>query len=286
MTRIFGKGAYLLNEKHERFMEKYPKKELETRDILSYAMFKENKVLIDFSKVAEEVLKRDSPYLYRLRLKGHQGEWIMSPVQHYCMGGVQTDEWGRTNIPRLYACGEVTGGLHGANRLGGGALTESLVFGRRTGRVAVQENSMGNISDIFDYGINELINNSSTIDEAEAIKKVKEIMWKKVGIERSSQSLQEAADDLNQIALNLENESSIQALQSRDKVRSAWASAFAAASRKESRGHTNFRILRKKRRNGKAKTEFKKQAFNMLLELRKLKCLKDERGRLHEKHYL
>lgn len=131
-----------------------------------------------------------------------------------------------------------------------------------------------------------MINNSSTIDEAEAIKKVKEIMWKKVGIERSSQSLQEAADDLNQIALNLENESSIQALQFRDKVRSAWASAFAAASRKESRGHTNFRILRKKRRNGKSKTEFKKQAFNILLELRKLKCLKDERGRLHEKHYL
>lgn len=122
-------------------MEKYPKKELETRDILSYAMFKENKVLIDFSKVAEEVLKRDSPYLYRLCLKGHQGEWIMSPVQHYCMGGVQTDEWGRTNIPGLYACGEVTGGLHGANRLGGGSLTESLVFGRRTRKVAVQENS-------------------------------------------------------------------------------------------------------------------------------------------------
>ncbi|MCS0789234.1 FAD-dependent oxidoreductase [Cytobacillus firmus] len=238
MTRIFGKGAYLLNEKHERFMGKYPKKELETRDILSYAMFKENKVLIDFSKVGEEVLKHDSPYLYRLYLKGHQGEWIMSPVQHYCMGGVQTDEWGRTNIPGLYACGEVTGGLHGANRLGGGSLTESLVFGRRTGKMAVQENSMGNISDIFDYGINELINDSSTIDEAEAIKKVKEIMWKKVGIERSSQSLQEAADDLNQIALNLENESSFQALQLRDKVRSAWASAFCCGLKKREPGGT------------------------------------------------
>lgn len=83
MTKIFAKGAFLVNDKNERFMENYPKKELETRDTLSYAMFKENKVLIDFSEVAKEVLQHDSPYLYRLYPKGHPGEWIISPVQHY-----------------------------------------------------------------------------------------------------------------------------------------------------------------------------------------------------------
>lgn len=236
MTKVFGKGAFLTNDRNERFMEKFPKKELETRDILSYAMFQEQKVLLDFSLVDENVLKHDSPHLYRLFEKGYTGEWVMSPVQHYCMGGIQTDEWGRTNVSGLYACGEVTGGLHGANRLGGGSLTESLVFGHRAGKMAVQEKSMDLKADLKDFGVEAILSTPSTANGTQTLKKVKEIMWNKVGIERSSQSLKEAADDLNYIALSLENENSIQALQLRDKVRSAWASAFAASTRKESRG--------------------------------------------------
>ncbi|WP_026581829.1 FAD-binding protein [Bacillus sp. J33] len=166
---------------------------------------------------------------------------------------MQTDEWGRTNVSGLYACGEVTGGLHGANRLGGGSLTEPLVFGHRAGKMAVQEKSMGNISDSIYFGISDLKNNSLTIDESETIKKVKEVMWQKVGIERTSRSLEEAADELNLIAINLENENNIQALQLRDKVRSAWASAFAASVRKESRGAHKLQDIKeeKKEREGK-----------------------------------
>ncbi|MBT2689829.1 FAD-binding protein [Bacillus sp. ISL-47] len=261
MTKIFAKGAFLVNEKSERFMEKFPKKELETRDTLSYAMYKEDKVLIDFSGVAEKVLQHDSPYLYRLYQKGNSGEWIMSPVQHYCMGGIQTDEWGRTNIPGLYACGEVTGGLHGANRLGGGSLTESLVFGYRAGKMAVQEKSSEDISGIMNFEIHELINNPSNIDESEIIKKVKEIMWKKVGIERTSRSLEEAADELNLIALNLEKEINIQALQLRDKVRAAWASASAAAARKESRGAHKLQDIKEEKKEWEGKNRIHKTSI-------------------------
>jgi succinate dehydrogenase / fumarate reductase flavoprotein subunit/L-aspartate oxidase/fumarate reductase (CoM/CoB) subunit A len=261
MTKIFAKGAFLVNDQHERFMEKYPKKELETRDTLSYAMFKENKVLIDFSGVEEDVLQHDSPYLYRLYQKGHPGEWIVSPVQHYCMGGVQTDEWGRTNVPGLYACGEVTGGLHGANRLGGGSLTESLVFGHRAGKMAVQEKSIGAISAIMDFGIDELKNSSSKIVESETIKKVKEVMWQKVGIERTSRSLKEAADELNLIAINLENENNLQALQLRDKVRSAWASAFAASVRKESRGAHKLQDIKEEKKEWEGKNRIHKTSI-------------------------
>nr|WP_309472968.1 FAD-binding protein [Cytobacillus firmus] len=224
-------------------------------------MFKENKVLLDFSAETGSIFQLDSPYLYRLYQKGHEGEWAMSPVQHYCMGGIQTDEWGRTNVPGLYACGEVTGGLHGANRLGGGSLTESLVFGHRAGKVAVQEKSMESIAGIMPSGTEELVDNSPIIGESEMIKKVKEVMWQKVGIERTSLSLKEAADELNLISLNLENENSIQALQIRDKVRSAWASAISAAARKESRGAHKIEDVKKEKKEWQGKNRIHKTSL-------------------------
>lgn len=261
MTKIFGKGAFLTNYRNERFMEKFPKKELETRDTLSYAMFQEQKVLLDFSLVEENVLKHDSPYLYRLFEKGYTGEWVMSPVQHYCMGGIQTDEWGRTNVPGLYACGEVTGGLHGANRLGGGSLTESLVFGHRAGKMAVQEKSIEYNADFKGFGLEDLITNPSKVDGAQTLKKVKKVMWHNVGIERTSRSLKEAENELNQIALNLDNENSIQALQLRDKVRSAWASAFAASSRKESRGAHKLQDIKEEKKEWEGKNRIYKTSI-------------------------
>jgi succinate dehydrogenase/fumarate reductase flavoprotein subunit len=60
----------------------------------------------------------------------------ITPAVHFCMGGVRTDEDGQTDLPGLFACGEVVWGLHGANRMGGNALMECLVFGRGAGRGA------------------------------------------------------------------------------------------------------------------------------------------------------
>jgi len=238
MTRIFGKGAMLLNEKNERFMEKFPRKELETRDILSYSMFKQAKVLLDFSNVSETDIEKDSPHLYRLYKKGYEGEWVMSPVQHYCMGGIETDEWGRTNIAGLYACGECSGGLHGANRLGGGSLTEALVFGCRTGKMAAKEKEHVQInqSGISYDDIYFTAGDSSEINESEVIRKIKEIMWEKVGIERTTQSLKEAAEELEKLALKLEKTEGLTSVRLQDKVRVAWACALAGSLRQESRG--------------------------------------------------
>lgn len=236
MTKLFGKGAFLVNEKKERFMEKFPRKELETRDILSYEMIKQNKVLLDFSKVEQKDLEQDSPYLYRLYKKGYEGDWVMNPVQHYCMGGLKIDEWGRTSLTGLYATGECTGGLHGANRLGGGSLTEALVFGKRTGKMATLENqsSKGSANEINER--NEWQSTSLQVNEQEIIQKVKEIMWTKAGIERTTFSLQEAAIELERLATELIELNGIQGLQLHDKVRAAWTAAHAASIRKESRG--------------------------------------------------
>ena len=232
MTRVFGKGAILLNEESERFMEGFARKELETRDVLSYQMFKQDKVLLDFSNVEPKYLEQHSPYLYRFVKKGYQGEWRMYPVQHYCMGGIKVDEWGRTNLPGLYACGEAAGGLHGANRLGGGSLTESLVFGHRAGKMAVEEGAAVQKKEIQ-------LNMDSTMapgKELEVTQRVKEIMWKYVGIERTTSSLEQAEKELDALSEELSEESGVIAMQLQDKVRAAWSAAFAGAARKESRG--------------------------------------------------
>ncbi|MDH4267884.1 MAG: FAD-binding protein [Deltaproteobacteria bacterium] len=60
----------------------------------------------------------------------------MAPAAHYCLGGIRIDEFGRTNLPGLYAAGEVTGNVHGANRLSGNALSETQVFGSRAAKAA------------------------------------------------------------------------------------------------------------------------------------------------------
>jgi fumarate reductase (CoM/CoB) subunit A len=60
----------------------------------------------------------------------------MAPAAHYCLGGIKIDEFGRTSVAGLYAAGEVTGNVHGANRLSGNALSETQVFGARSARVA------------------------------------------------------------------------------------------------------------------------------------------------------
>ncbi len=63
----------------------------------------------------------------------------VSPVAHYCMGGVMVDDHAKTSIPGLYAAGEVAGGVHGANRMGGNGLSECLVFGIAAGQCAARE---------------------------------------------------------------------------------------------------------------------------------------------------
>jgi aspartate oxidase len=231
MTRIFGKGAIMLNEQGQRFMDSFSKKELETRDILSFEMIKQKKVLLDLSNISESDLQHDSPYLYRQLKKRYNGEWLMSPVQHYCMGGIHTDENGRTNLQGLYAVGECAGGLHGSNRLGGGSLTEALVFGVRAGKAAANENHIFNEPEL-----EQSFPDQPYEDVHELTGKVKDLMWNKAGIVRTLETLRHAEKELDLLANELENTGTQSAMLLHDRVRAAWASAFSASARKESRG--------------------------------------------------
>ncbi len=146
-------GAKFYNGLNERFMERYEPEKMEnvTRDVASICVFKEIKagrgtshggVIMDISPIPWSLLKTLMPKIYHAY--DRQGldatktgiEW--APGCHHQMGGLKANELCETNIKGLYAVGEVVGGIHGANRLGGNSLTATQVFGKIAGKNAAE----------------------------------------------------------------------------------------------------------------------------------------------------
>ena len=140
---VRGEGGLLINSEGKRFMVgMHELAELAPRDIVARAIVGElarsgeDHVYIDITAKPEDFLKRRFPTIYNECL-GYginiaTDKIPVCPVQHYMMGGIDTDLDGRTNVPGLYACGEAANtGVHGANRLASNSMLECLVFGRR-----------------------------------------------------------------------------------------------------------------------------------------------------------
>lgn len=140
---VRGEGGLLKNKEGVRFMEgTHELNELAPRDIVARAVVKElqrtgdDHVFVDITSKSEEFLKNRFPTIYEECLRrgiNIARDWIpVCPVQHYLMGGIETDLHARTNIKGLYAAGEAAyTGVHGANRLASNSMLECLVFGRR-----------------------------------------------------------------------------------------------------------------------------------------------------------
>ncbi len=152
---VRGEGGRLYNSEGERFMERFDpvRMELSTRDRVALANYTEIKegrggpnggVFLDISHVDKTTILEKLPRMYRQFIEHQMLDISSSPMEvaptaHYSMGGVVVEpETHATDVEGLFAAGEVATGLHGANRLGGNSLAETIVFGRRAGEAAAK----------------------------------------------------------------------------------------------------------------------------------------------------
>jgi L-aspartate oxidase len=208
-----GEGAVLVDQRGKRFMrEEHPDAELAPRDIVARAIWRRlrdgGEVFLDATELAREVGKRFPTVVGLCRDRGFDLEREpvpVAPAAHYHMGGVMVDGDGRSSVQGLWACGEVARtGLHGANRLASNSLLEALVYGAAVGQAL----SSRCRTKAHPVRVREIVNRiaapiadrpwleDSSDDEAEVARKIRDMMWERVGLERDAAGLQRAAAEL------------------------------------------------------------------------------------------
>lgn len=215
---VRGEGGILLNARRERFMERYDpvRMELSTRDVVARAIATEilegrgtarGGVYLDVTHLPAETIEARLPVMleqylaYGVDIRREPME--VAPTAHHIMGGVRITPECRTTLSGLFACGEVTGGVHGANRLGGNALAETQVFGKRAGEAAGKAPARSRRVDAAGVdGVLGVLDGFFEGDTSPAAvrKDLKLTMWSRAGIFRTAPDLQVALDEIRGLA--------------------------------------------------------------------------------------
>lgn len=251
---VRGDGAILRNKNGEAFMPRYDaRKDLAPRDIVARAIDNEMKVggtehvYLDCRDMNVEKFQQHFPNIYaRCKSVGidvMQQMIPVAPAAHYSCGGIKTDEWGRTSLRHLYACGECAStGLHGANRLASNSLLEAMVFAHRAYENSVL--AIDNINwqeDIPDWNARGTTDPREMILITQTKKELQQIMSDYVGIVRTDERLQRAMKRLDLLyeeteALYRTTRLSPQLCELRNLITSGYLVVKGAQFRKESRG--------------------------------------------------
>jgi succinate dehydrogenase/fumarate reductase flavoprotein subunit len=237
-----GAGAHLINGQGERFMLRYdPKAERATRDVVSRSSYIEimagrgtqnGGVWIDATHLGEKFLLENFPGMVE---RCHDNGFDMlhsrvevSPSAHYQMGGMQIDTQCRTSIEGLYAAGEDASGVHGANRLGGNGVADSIVFGALAGDVMAQspgarapQVSAAHIRERCEFWSEPLRRTEGERPNG-LRREIENLMWEKVGLVRNGCDLRLAIDQLQAIGKRAER----QAAGSESAFNLAWNEAL------------------------------------------------------------
>lgn len=257
-TTLLAKGGKLTNRNGERFVcKQYSSEAAVPKDVLARLIALEvlqgrgtehGGVWLDLTGLPQEEIKVNHRLYYDRFLEGAGIDLTrerveVGPGAHSMMGGVRIDEHGFTGINGLYAAGEVTGGLHGANRLGGNAGAEVYVFGRRAGTAAARGlgKTMPRDAEIhaaFDFlAIEE---NARHIDYEGMKRQVREVLAKAAGPVREAGTLQNAIKVLDTLLTALQEPcracECIKRLEALNLAQTGRLICLAAYKREESRG--------------------------------------------------